>query len=326
MKSHGNEWDIERFIGQSRLRQSLGSGSVFRRLHRAVVDNARHPESSAIQSSIGEANSDFFRAHRCRAYLASWIEQEYLQRSIKYTPPSLDVRVEPSIEYPDGRRIIWNLDETVADELRHHGIELPSPQSLLSEIGSSTEAVGLAGILKSDLWTSRVVPSFCCDKLRESGELAFQRKNVVDSLGLEVDFPDVRRFVNARLLHASDVFKVRDKSARFREWLSTSNLNEASAIAGYHHEFSTSAGAIPIVKKCLSLAGFLTAVAVTVGVEGAIGSATGAQSGLGGKFVAGVAGQGSKYLFDLANKHWLGWQPVVHGRWLNRHIEASMKE
>lgn len=97
-----------------------------------------------------------------------------------------------------------------------------------------------------DLYPPRPVRVIVGDKLYEAGraltKTPAKAQSVVDQLESEVEFPDLRRWVNEGKIEFKEVLKMRKKAKRFRRWLQTEADKDRNAMIFYLQEAAHESG------------------------------------------------------------------------------------
>jgi len=156
------------------------------------------------------------------------------------------------------------------------------------------------------------------DKLFESTRSIHKSTDVIESLKVSVEFPDVRFLVNEGRLDFNDVMLLRKQAKKFRSWLQTEAERDRDAIIAYHHEVAKESRLTSLGRKTLDMFGFVGG--------GAIGGAVGAtMAGTPGAAIGGAVGGAISYFADVAGKIGSDWRPVVFGEWMKERISQLDK-
>lgn len=170
---------------------------------------------------------------------------------------------------------------------------------------------------KCDLYLGNPMANLVGDKLYESHLKYTKIEENIGQLNEEVEFPDIRKLVNDGKLDLSEIWRIRRKAKKFREWLQIGSDRDRNAIIAYHNEFDKEAGIISMGRKSLRMFGIL-------GIPFA--TAFAAQASPDAALIARSSSAGIRCLIDVASKMGENWKPVVFGNWVRNRIEKVLKD
>jgi transcriptional regulator with XRE-family HTH domain len=198
----------------------------------------------------------------------------------------------------------------------------------LSQSGMSNLIIRSAERLNSDLFLASPISKTIGDKLYEIGEFEKQQKQIkiseiVENLETEVEFPDLRRYVNEGKIEFDKVLEIRKKAKQFREWLQIETDRDRNAIIAYHNEVAKETGFTKIGKTTLKMFGVLASVGLSIGAEAYFKDqdtfTKESVKKVGSKIVESATDKISKKLFQE-------WKPVCFGDWYREEIKQLLKQ
>jgi hypothetical protein len=315
---------FKRFLGFEPLRRVIEARGEFDRFAAALEGRVIEVKAAEIGAdAIDNAYQDFLNPKRSALMAQELVNEIYRIKSMGKAPEiTVDIR-----EGPEGSIVSWNFPlnrlPVVEQETRiKAAITLP-----LSTAAEANKYLWASDKLKCDLFLARPVSILVGDKLYEAGDVAMRSRmktrNVIDELEARVEFPDLRRYVNADKIDFPRVLEIRKKAKKFREWLQQEAGRDRDAIIAYHKEVAKESGFTNIGRRALRLFGVFGGAALGATAGAALGNMAGAA---GGSVLGAASGKGITYLAELAASIGEKRTPVVFGDWYSAKIATLLKE
>ena len=286
-------------------------------LLRALREGAIEIKASDFGAANDGANDDLANPKRARLFVQALIDDLRPLLGAGELP-----EVVAEVEVSETRTTYhWNVDLGALGT--KVGLPIGGP-SVLRAASISNRLLWFAARERCDLLTGTPLSQLLGDKLTEAAATLDKPSQIIGQLEASVEFPDVRALVNGGRLPASEVLRLRSKSARFRRWLQNESERSRDALIAYHHEVAKEAGFTGGARKVLRLFGVLPA-----GLAG--GATAGAVQGVSGDPIlaaqlGAVAGTLTKHLADRLSREGEEWKPMVFGQWATEHIKRYLKD
>ncbi len=301
----------QRFLYHPAIAGVLAKARQREKLYRALRDRVIEVKADQFGAAIENAKADHLDPNRSALVVQYLVDEVYAFRGLP-DPPTVVARVELGT---DTHRIHLNVDFEVLGRLA--GIDLNL--TLGTPLSGSVHANRLpwsAASLNCDLFLPSPIGMLVGDKLYEA-DAAVRPRAIVDLLKATVEFPDLRRLVNAGQLPFSEVLRIRGRATRFRRWLQDEAGRDRDALIAYHHEVAKESGLLGLGRRALSLVGMVGG--------GALGGAVGALTTDPLTAAAsGAAGSAVGYLLDIGSRIGADWRPVVFGNWMKERITTLL--
>jgi hypothetical protein len=277
-------------------------------------------------SAIQNAYQDFLNPERNSLMTQQLVNEIYRIKSLGKPP-----RIQAQVQNLGGGKfnVSWNLKLNRLPAVEVESNIKAADTLPLTTAAEANKYLWAADRLKCDLYLARPISALVGDKLFEAAETAVKSRtktrNVIEELEIQVEFPDLRRFVNEDKIDFNRILEIRKKAKKFRGWLQSEGDRDRNAISAYHHEVARETGFSNIGRRALRVFGVLSGAAVgaTIVAEPAIGVALG---GVAGATVQEGVQEAVKYLFDLSATIGADWRPVVFGNWYSGKIAKLLKD
>lgn len=346
------DYFAKRFLEFDGLRNSFGGlGGLDAKAFDRFCSAA---EKTAVTLSVGDvgdgvvdnAYEDFLNPDRCKLITENILGELYrIQRLGKV--PDFEVKIREMgsnyveiAENPrsavvgrnlrDGGYAAYEVDYGIRpDRVRdlEQGKLLVSFQTLpLSCAGVSNLYVKSAGLLGSDIFLPKPISRIVGNKLYEIGSRDASPsdariKSIIESLEAQVNFPDLRAYVNSDKIDFDKVLDVRSKAKSFRAWLQTEAERDRDAFVAYHNEVAKQSGFTRVGRRSLKLFGVLTKFGLSVATEFQFKDDVVAKEAA--KAVSGELVDG--FLNYWAKRLGADWKPVCFGDWYEGEIRKVLK-
>jgi hypothetical protein len=189
--------------------------------------------------------------------------------------------------------------------------------TILAAVTNSNRLIWASARHNCDLYVGRPMGQLIGNKMYECTQALSKTNNIIDSLQMKVEFPNIRRLVNDGKIDLKEVLKFRKKGRKFRDWLQSESERDHDAIIAYHNETSKELGYVKVARRTIPIFG--------MALGGVVGEVVGGE-GIGGAAAGGVAGNVvTGFSLDVASKIGAGWRPVVFGNWLKDRIEKAIE-
>ena len=281
----------------------------------AIAENIIEAKVDEFGSFVIESQDDCVNPRRHEVIVQSFIDEVYRLKSLGQ-PPKVEITITPAA---DGFfQVNWNLDfnqllTKIGKKLAFHS-HYP-----LVAAGIANRTLLSAANMECDLYLSRPMSTVVGDKLYEASRSTVKTRAFIETLQVEVAFPDLRKLVNRDHIDFKEVLKIRRKAKKFRAWLQSESDRDRNALIAYHHEVAKESGFIKNSRKFLELFGAIsgivapTLIKTTLQKNPSFDPVTGA-------LVGAAVGKASNYILDLAAKREKDWQPIAFGNWYVERI------
>lgn len=291
--------DIEAVLPKARHRQKL---------YRTFRDRVIEVKAGEFGAAIENAKADHLDPKRSALVVQYFVDELYGFRGLT-DRPTVVARIEHGT---DIHTIHFNVSFDVLGRLAGTDLNVNSGTPLAGSIHAN-RLIWSAASLNCDLFLPSPIAMLVGDKLYEAEMTTLRARGIIEQLQASVEFPDLRRLVNAGQLTFSEVLRIRNKANRFRKWLQNESDRDRDALIAYHHEVAKEAGLLRFGRRALSLFGVIGG--------GALGSALGALTMEPTAAAAtGAAGSAAGYLLDVVSRIHAEWRPVVFGNWMKERI------
>jgi hypothetical protein len=347
----------KRFLGFDGLKSSFSTLSNFNKKFFEKFCNAAKKTAISLTDEeittgiIDNAYRDFLNPKRNVLIVKNLLKEIYKANNLKKSP---FVRVKIREVTNNYHEVAQNLNSYVVgrnfdnDEYKIYEVEYnsdlinnlkilegtktPLINSLstlpLSESGRTNLIIRSAEKLNCDLFLANPISKTVGDKLYEISEFEKQHRRikigeVIDRLEGEVEFPDLRSFVNNGKIEFNKILEIRKKAKRFRDWLQTETDRDRNAIIAYHNEIAKETGFTKVGKTTLKMFGILTSVGLSITAEAffkdqdTLTKETAKK--IGEKIVESATDKVSKKLFKE-------WKPVCFGEGYREEIKKLLKQ
>lgn len=315
----------ERYVEFGPLRQVFKTTAQFDALASSLENRVVEIKADEVGApAINNAYNDFFNPERSALMAQEFVNEIFRIKSLGPPP-----RVVVEIRFvADGRfQVSWNipLNLLLAVEAETNikaAVTIP-----LSTAVQANKYLWLADRLRCDLFLARPISVTVGVKLFEAASTAAKSKarvhNIIEELEVRVEFPDLRRYVNADTIDFTRVLEIRSKAKKFRDWLQSEADRDRDAIIAYHNEVAKSSGFRNVVRRSLKIFGLLSGAVVGASIEGnpVVGAAVG---GIGAGALQAGAEEAVKYVCDLGADLGTEWRPVVFGNWYSKKISKLL--
>lgn len=304
-----------RYLSYKNLKEILPHARQREKLARALRGRVIEVKAEEFGPAIENARKDFENPARS-AFLVQALLNE-VSRWLHIEAPS-EVVVSTKTA-PDGNlNITWNVDFAKFREAMGKNLGFHNASPLQGAIHSN-RLLWSASKQRSDLYLASPMSSLVESKLVETSHHVKNPQLIVQELKGEVEFPDVRSLVNAGEVGLDDILTLRKKGSRFRKWLQEESEHNRNAILAYHTEVAKEVGWTRGARKTLRLVGVVAGAATGAVVGGAV-------AGIPGSVVGALAGEGLKYVMDLAASLGEGWRPVVFGNLVKESLAGRSSQ
>ena len=317
----------KRYLEHGPLRDCFDIQSQFELFVKAVEDHVIEVKADDVGAGpIQNAYSDFVNPERNSLMTQQLVNEIYRVKRLG-KPPRVEAYVSTLSD--GGFNVSWNirLNELPAVEI---DTQIVAAATLpLSTAAQANKYLWACERQNCDLYLARPVSVLVGDKLFEAAEVTTQSKlksqNVIESLQMKVEFPDVRRYVNEDKIDFPHVLQIRKKAERFRQWLQSEGDRERDVMIAYLSDVAKASGFSKVARRTLKMFGVLggAALGAKIGADPSVGAALGAA---GGAMLGKGAGEAVKYMFELGSNLGVGWKPVVFGDWYREKIERLLEE
>lgn len=303
----------QRYLDHADVRAVAPESEEHWRLCRAFRDRVIEVKADQYGAAIENARAEHVDPRRAALIMQAFVDEVFDYRNLG-APPQVEVRVIPGSD--QSVDVVYNVDfndlSSRAGEALNFGPATPLQASVISN-----RLTWSAATEQCDLYLPSPISSLVADKMYEAVRTTNGTKDIINQLKVDVEFPDVRRLVNASRLPFKEVLRIRKKADRFRHWLQNEAGRDRDAIIAYHHEVAKESGLLGLGRKSLNLLGILGGAAL----GGALGAAT---SDPVKAAVGGAAGSAAGFLANLGSRIGAEWKPVVFGNWMKDRIERFL--
>lgn len=315
----------ERYLEFEALRKIFNGNAQFESFVTALENRIIEIKADEVGSPpIKNAYSDFLNPRRNALIAQEFVNEIFRIKSLGPAP-----KIEVSVtSLDDGRsQIAWNIPLHLLpaiDAETNINAAVTIPLSMAVQVN---KYLWVANRQRCDLFLSRPISATVGDKLFEAAANApnLRIKNVIGELQAKVEFPDLRRYVNAEIIDFNRVLEIRRKAERFRKWLQTEAGREGDVMVAYLNELAKEAGFRNVGRRLLKVFGVLGSAA--------LGSALASDEQLGPSveidsetFLEAAAESAATYLSDISSDLGTEWRPVIFGEWYSRKIAALLKK
>lgn len=306
----------QRYLYQPSLEGLFPKARHRKRLYRALRDRVTEVKADQFGAAIENARADFDDPDRNAIIVQAVVDELYALRRLD-SPPYVKAMIT---DRPDGtgKTITWNVNFDELARLGGPNVSFHNATPLTAGAIANRFIWSAAG-LNCDLFLPRPMSVLVGDKLYESSKRVVRPEGIIFDLQQRVEFPDIRRLVNAGHLSFQEALKVRKKAKRFRAWLQDEADRDRDAIVAYHNEVAKESGLMKASRKGLAILG-ASGGSAAGGVLGAL------LKGQEGAAIGGAIGGSATYLLDVASKLANNWRPVVFGDWVKARIDEWMQK
>jgi hypothetical protein len=300
----------ERVINSGLIDGLVKKKSLRDALDVAVLDNHVEVKAEEFGASLESARVDYMDPDRAAALMQLVYDDLYRELGM-IKPPVIEAKAE--VPGPGLNRITWNRDFSEFKNKLGPAIDVHGGTALAAA-GFGVKTIWSAATLASDLYVGSPLIGYATYKLDE-GSRVTKAKAIVEELVAEVSFPDIRDLVNRGRIGARDVLGLRGKAGKFRQWLRDESSVERDALAAYLGQLADEAGWKKELGKIIRVSGAVAGAVVGAAAAGPWGAAAGA-----------LAGEGLKFITDIAGRLDEGWKPKVFGQQAAKQIAKAIKK
>ncbi|HMH42958.1 MAG TPA: hypothetical protein VK557_05710 [Pyrinomonadaceae bacterium] len=315
---------VERFLGFEPLRGCFTDRSQYDDFCHALEGRVIEVKADDIgAAAIDNAWQDFLNPERNELMAQQLVNEIYRIRRMG-KPPKVKVTVNSS---DDGtHEVRWNIPMDQLPALEAETNIKAAATLPLSTAAEANKYLWASDRSKCDLYLTSPVSVAVGDKLFEASDIGEVSgttiQDLVESLEVKVEFPDLRRYINDDRIDFDRIFEIRRKGKKFREWLQSEAERDRDAIIAYHNEVAKESGFAGMARRGLKLFGFVSGTIL----GGAVGhdAGAGAVGGIAGHLAQKGLEKGVEYLFDLSADLGTDWKPVCFGEWYKAKIEGLL--
>jgi hypothetical protein len=207
---------------KSRLREPL----------RQVIAKS-YEESKASQYSIPiqDSTDAVQNTKRCKLLLQSFIDNLYEGLHLK--PPDIRCSIEQTDD--DTWNVTWNYDVSQIHRLTNGAINFRSDVPIVGEARCNTY-IWTAMRLGLDLYLGDVMSTLIESKIRDAGRLVIGDRDLIESIRVNADVPDLRQLVNSGQAGPDDVLALRDKAGPLQAWVQQDGEKDVADLVEAHRE------------------------------------------------------------------------------------------
>jgi len=317
----------ERYVEFEPMRKVFESNSQFETFAASLENRVIEIKADDVGAPpIDNAYHDFLRPDRSALMAQEFVNEIFRIKSLG-PPPKIAVEVRG---VGGGQfQVSWNIPLNLLPAVEVNSNIKAAVTIPLSTAVQANKYLWLANRIRCDLFLARPISTTVGDKLFEVAAKAPESKarvqEIIKELELSVEFPDLRRYVNADIIDFTRVMEIRAKAKKFRDWLQSEADRDRDAIIAYHNEVAKSSGFRNVARRSLKVFGVLSGAAVGASITAnpAIGVAVG---GIGAAVVEAGAKEAVKYLWDLGADLGAEWRPVVFGKWYSKKISDLLSK
>lgn len=304
---------LRRYLYDEQINQCIPNRRDRIKIYKAFENRVVEAHPQSFNLAIENAREDFKNPKRS-ALLVQVLVDELFPLLKLGQPPEINVKI---CNKGTQTQIIYNINFDHLSQLIGKNIDFNKGTPLTGE-GHCNRLLWSAAQLNCDLFLGKPMSRLAGDKLYETGFKTTKIKNMIESLNIKVEFPDIRSLVNSDKLNIDDILFFRKKARKFREWLNEEGERDRDAIIAYHNEFSKENNLEKFGGKTLSIFGRFGGPALGGFIGYSLGNAEGAVLGA-------VLGEAPSFIIELATKL-NDWKPVVFGNWLSNRIEKMLDD
>jgi hypothetical protein len=305
----------QRFLYHQSVEALFPRARQRKRLYESLRGNVIEVKAKDFGNPDENAFKDYQDPQRNALIIQAFVDELYQFRKLG-RPPRVTATVRQSAE-GEKHHITWNINFTELSDLAGQELNF-QPSTPLTAGALSNRLIWSAAQLSCDLYLAQPIGTLVGDKLYESTQRVAKAGDIIEDLKAEVEFPDVRAFVNDGKLDFQEILRIRKKARKFRDWLQQESERDRDAIIAYHNETARELGLVTAGRKSLNMFGVIGGSAVGSLAGNAIAGPVGAA-------VGGATGSAVGYLFDIVSKIGADWKPIVFGNWFRQRIEKLIE-
>ncbi len=313
-EERGNETFIRRFLSGREFEAIVPRGRHREKLFRALDGHIVELHANQFATAVDNARTDF--SDPLRASLAVQCLLDEFRESL---PSGLQHDVSAvAVNLGSKTNLTFNVNfDDISEAVAPLDFNVSTP---LCGLAHSNRLLWSAAISNCDLYLPTPISRLVNTKLVESNSRRARAQGLIETLEIEVAFPNVREMVNSGELGIEDVLRIRSHAGKFRAWLQTQTERDTNALFAYHHEVAQASGLSRAARKTLRMFGSIAAGGVGAGVGAVTAGPLGAAAGA---VVGGAAGAAAQFVFDLAGRLDDEWKPVVFGDWMKKAVRSG---